>query len=185
MAARKQWAPSFGATWGGPRPTRPTRGPRGGVGGAHEQRQRAPHEHQTGGRVPVDRLQVGVRPDAYQPESWAQVRIMLTLTRAASKERRSTRAKSTTSTTSTSLVPSHLSPPPNRPYSACAPAHCLLSLWCALSQGHTLVHFSFQLEPCLTHKNTLHTLHTLHTPLTWAVQPLHAPPIPCKALKLS
>jgi hypothetical protein len=27
-------------------------------------------------------------------------------------------------------------------------------------QGLTLVHFSAQLEPCLTHKNTLHTLHT-------------------------
>jgi len=28
------------------------------------------------------------------------------------------------------------------------------------SQGLTLVHFSAQLEPCLTHKNTLHTLNT-------------------------
>ena len=27
-------------------------------------------------------------------------------------------------------------------------------------QGLTLVHFSAQLEPCLTHKNTLHTLNT-------------------------
>jgi len=28
-------------------------------------------------------------------------------------------------------------------------------------QGLTLVHFSAQLEPCLTHKNTRHTLNTL------------------------
>jgi len=27
-------------------------------------------------------------------------------------------------------------------------------------QGLTLVHFSAQLEPCLTHRNTLHTLNT-------------------------
>jgi len=31
-------------------------------------------------------------------------------------------------------------------------------------RGLPLVHFSAQLEPCLTHKNTLHTLHTLNTP---------------------
>jgi len=43
------------------------------------------------------------------------------------------------------------------------------------TQGLTLVHFSAQLEPCLTHKNTLHTL---NTPLTWATQPLRATPIP-------
>ena len=30
--------------------------------------------------------------------------------------------------------------------------------------GLTLVHFSAQLEPCLTQENTLHTLHTLNTP---------------------
>ena len=42
-------------------------------------------------------------------------------------------------------------------------------------QGLTLVHFPAQFEPCLTHKNTLHTL---STPLTWATQPLRAPPIP-------
>ena len=52
----------------------------------------------------------------------------------------------------------------------------------AMEQGLTLVHFSAQLEPCLTKKNTLHTL---NTPLTWATQPLNAPPIPYKALKLS
>ena len=32
-------------------------------------------------------------------------------------------------------------------------------------QGRTLVHFSAQLEPCLTHKNSLHTLHTPCQPL--------------------
>jgi hypothetical protein len=30
----------------------------------------------------------------------------------------------------------------------------------ARRQGLTLVHCSAQLEPCLTHKNTLHTLNT-------------------------
>jgi hypothetical protein len=30
----------------------------------------------------------------------------------------------------------------------------------ALKQGLTLVHLSAQLEPCLTHKSTLHTLNT-------------------------
>jgi hypothetical protein len=36
------------------------------------------------------------------------------------------------------------------------------SLCCAQSarQGLTLVHLSAQLEPCLTHKNTLHPLYT-------------------------
>jgi len=33
------------------------------------------------------------------------------------------------------------------------------------SQGLTLVHFSAQLEPCLTHKNPLHTLNTPYHPL--------------------
>jgi len=44
-----------------------------------------------------------------------------------------------------------------------------------MGQGLTLVHFSAQLEPCLTHKDTLHTL---NTPLIWAAQPSRAPPIP-------
>jgi hypothetical protein len=52
----------------------------------------------------------------------------------------------------------------------------------AFLQGLTLVNFSAQLEPYLTHINTLHTL---HNPLTRASRPLRAPPIPCKALKLS
>jgi hypothetical protein len=42
-------------------------------------------------------------------------------------------------------------------------------------QGLPRVHFSAQLEPCLTHKNSLHTL---NTPSTRATQPLRAPPIP-------
>jgi hypothetical protein len=33
-------------------------------------------------------------------------------------------------------------------------------LFCAEGQGLTLVHFSAQLEPCLTNNNTLHTLNT-------------------------
>jgi hypothetical protein len=39
-------------------------------------------------------------------------------------------------------------------------------------QGLTLVHFSSQPEPCLTHKNTLHTP---NTPSARATQPLRAP----------
>ena len=52
----------------------------------------------------------------------------------------------------------------------------------ASSQGLTLVHFSAQLEPCLSQESTLHTL---NIPLTRATQPLRAPRIPYKALKLS
>jgi len=33
------------------------------------------------------------------------------------------------------------------------------------AQGLTLVHFSAQLQPCLTHKDTLHTLNTPYHPL--------------------
>jgi hypothetical protein len=46
------------------------------------------------------------------------------------------------------------------------------------SQGLTLVHFSAQLEPCLSHENTLHTLNNPNTPSTRATQPLRAPPFP-------
>jgi hypothetical protein len=57
------------------------------------------------------------------------------------------------------------------------------TIWLApMGQGLTLVHFSAQLEPCLTQENTLHTL---NTPSTRATQPLRAPPIPHKALKFS
>jgi len=60
----------------------------------------------------------------------------------------------------------------------------LASLRCraAFTLGLALVHFSAQLEPCLSQENKLHTL---NTPLTRATQPLRAPPIPYKALKLS
>jgi len=50
------------------------------------------------------------------------------------------------------------------------------------AHGLTLVHFSAQLEPCLSQENTLHTLNTR---LTRDTQPLRAPSIPCEALKLS
>jgi len=52
-------------------------------------------------------------------------------------------------------------------------------------QGLTLVHFSAQLEPCLTQENTLHTLNTPNIPLIRATQPLRATPTPYNALKLS
>ena len=52
-------------------------------------------------------------------------------------------------------------------------------------QGLTLVHFSVQLEPCLTHKNTLHTFNTPYYPLNMGhTTPKHTP-YPIKVLKLS
>jgi hypothetical protein len=76
------------------------------------------------------------------------------------------------------LGPKHPSP---APYLDCSPVVCsrkssstfsplaaanpMLVAFFAMSprerQGLTLVHFSAQLEPCLTHKNTLHILNTL------------------------
>ena len=38
--------------------------------------------------------------------------------------------------------------------------HARMPLASSLEQGLKLVHFSAQLEPCLTHQNTLHTLNT-------------------------
>ena len=52
----------------------------------------------------------------------------------------------------------------------------------APAQGLTAVHFSAQLEPCLTQENTLHTLNTL---LARAAQPLRATRDPYKALQMS
>ena len=40
-----------------------------------------------------------------------------------------------------------------------------LGSWLPWQQGLTLVHFSAQLEPCLTHKNSLHTINTPEHPL--------------------
>ena len=54
----------------------------------------------------------------------------------------------------------------------------------ASGQGLTLVHFSAQLEPCLSQESTQPTLNTPGIPLTRATQPLREPPIPCRALKL-
>ena len=36
----------------------------------------------------------------------------------------------------------------------------LTTVTCPSQQGLTLIHFSAQVEPCLTHKNTLNTLNT-------------------------
>jgi hypothetical protein len=65
---------------------------------------------------------------------------------------------------------------------AASGSRCTFPQSVAFSQGLTLVHLTAQLEPCLTQENTLHTL---NTPFTRATQPLRAPPIPLKALKLS
>jgi len=55
----------------------------------------------------------------------------------------------------------------------------------ATGQGLTLVHFSAELEPCL-HKKTPYTPSTPpNIPLKRATRPLRAPPVPCKAMKLS
>jgi len=40
------------------------------------------------------------------------------------------------------------------------PQHQQMVLCAAVRQGLTLVHFSAQLEPCLTQENTIHTLNT-------------------------
>ena len=45
-------------------------------------------------------------------------------------------------------------------------------------QGLTFVHYSAQLEPCLTHKNTLHTLNTLQHPLNTGYTTITRTPIP-------
>jgi len=55
----------------------------------------------------------------------------------------------------------------------------------ASSQGLTLVHFSAQLEPCLTHKNTLHPLNTPYHPLETGYTTPTRTSYPIKALKLS
>ena len=52
-------------------------------------------------------------------------------------------------------------------------------------QGLTLVHFSAQAEPILKQKPTLNTTYYPQHPLIPPKSPLHAPPIPQKALKLS
>ena len=54
---------------------------------------------------------------------------------------------------------------------SCRSASRRLTALPAVSQGLTLDHCSAQLEPCLTHNNTLHTLHT-------PKHPIRAPPIP-------
>ena len=62
------------------------------------------------------------------------------------------------------------------------PTFLLVLLMRSLMQGLTLVHFSAQLEPCLTHKSTLHTpYHPLYTGHTNPMRP----PYPKKTLKLS
>jgi hypothetical protein len=48
-------------------------------------------------------------------------------------------------------------------------------------QGLTLLHFSAQLEPCLTHKNTLHTLHTPSHPLNMGYAIPTRTPYPIKS----
>jgi len=52
---------------------------------------------------------------------------------------------------------------PLRSRAAMLTCGCALPMVCKMApprQGLTLVHFSAQLEPCLTHENTLHTLNT-------------------------
>ena len=56
---------------------------------------------------------------------------------------------------------------------------------CASRQGLTLVHFSAQLEPCLTSKNTQHIINTPYHLLNTGYTTPTRTPIPYKALKLS
>ena len=59
-------------------------------------------------------------------------------------------------------------------------------VWGAAGQGLTLVHFSAQLKPCLTHtKHPTHPKHPLTLPQHGLHNPLRTPPIPYKALTLS
>jgi len=46
------------------------------------------------------------------------------------------------------------------PASKLSVKHRVSPLRMPAKQGLTLVHFSAQLEPCMTQENTLHTLHT-------------------------
>jgi hypothetical protein len=55
-----------------------------------------------------------------------------------------------------------------------------LSARSAPTQGLTLVHFSAQLEPCLTHKNILHTLNTPYTPPYHGLRNRYAHPLSYK-----
>jgi len=50
-----------------------------------------------------------------------------------------------------------------------------------LRHGLTLVHVSAQLEPCLTHKSTLHTLNTLYHPLDTGYTTPTRSPYPTKS----
>ena len=52
-------------------------------------------------------------------------------------------------------------------------------------QGLTLVHFSAQVEPCLTHKSTVHSLNNPYHPLNAGFTTPARTPIPQKALELS
>jgi hypothetical protein len=54
-----------------------------------------------------------------------------------------------------------------------------------VGQGLTPVHFSAQLELCLTRKKPYTPYTPPNTPLARAVRPLRAPAIPKKTLKLS
>jgi len=51
-------------------------------------------------------------------------------------------------------------------------------------QGLTLVHFSAQLEPCLTHKSTLHTLHTPQHLLNMGLRTPTRTPCPMKSAQV-
>jgi len=51
-------------------------------------------------------------------------------------------------------------------------------------QGLTLVHFSAQLEPCLTHKSTLHTLNTPYHRLNTGYTTPTRTPYPIKSAQV-
>jgi len=55
----------------------------------------------------------------------------------------------------------------------------------AALQGLTLLHYSAQLEPCMTQKHTQNNPDTPYHPLNTPKQPLSAPHVTQKALKLS
>ena len=90
--------------------------------------------------------------------------------------------------------PPKLGPGPPVPARRCGPWRSFSARWrsarsaAALSaapQRLELVHFSAQLEPCLTHKNTLHTLNNPKHPVNTSYTTPLRTPCPIKALELS
>jgi hypothetical protein len=100
---------------------------------SHSQSTRAPHSTRTSPRLPRRRVPFGVAPRSRPKRSLSQ---------QCEEER-----------TFVARILFHKKQPTRWAFWRAS--------WSGSRQGLTLVHFSAQLEPCLTHKNTLHTINTL------------------------